>query len=277
MGDKLDLDNNFNLNDEDTYGIEYKIYLLSLKYEKKVNEFNDKLKIITNNIDNCLKNKSIFELFIYCDIILKSILANDRLNSIIEISDENISKINNVFIQISSYFIDESFDLITKFIFQIFNFNCKLNKKCFKYKQKYNKILIKENTLFLIIKNCFIKINDSSLKEQLIDKLFFNEIEVLEQNNKKFINKKEYIIETPFLIILLLKILFEIKDYNNISFMFNYLIEIINYSTINTKLLLKFNLLSNITQLIIDLYKDKLEIMKIVQYTKKFATKDLFY
>ena len=256
---QLDIENNFNLNDTNTYGIKYKIYLLSLKYENNIDEYNKKLKIITYNIDDCMNNKLIVEIFIYCDLILKSILINNRLKNINDISDENISKINNIFIQISTYLTNENFDLIIKFIFQIIDFNYKFNQQCIKYKQKYSKIIIKEKTLILFIKNCFIQLNDFSLKEQLINKIIFNGRE-LNQNNSKFTHKKEYIMEKPFLTAILLKNLSDIKDYKSVCLIFNYLNEITNYSTINTKLLLIFNLLSIITQLILDLYKDKLKI-----------------
>ena len=225
---QLDIENNFNLNDTNTYGIKYKIYLLSLKYENNIDEYNKKLKIITYNIDDCMSNKLIVEVFIYCDLILKSILINNRLKNINDISDENISKINNIFIQISTYLTNDNFDLIIKFIFHIIDFNYKFNQHCIKYKQKYSKIIIKEKTLILFIKNCFIQLNDFSLKEQLINKIIFNGRE-LNQNNSKFTHKKEYIMEKPFLTAILLKNLSDIKDYKSVCFIFNYLNEITNY------------------------------------------------
>ena len=259
ISDKLDIEKNFNINDINSYGIKYKINLLSLKYDNNITEYTNKLTLVINNMKYYLENKLIFEFILSSDIILKSFLTESHFNFINEISKEIISKINNILIQASKILLNnECFDLVIKFVFQIINFNYKFNQKSFKFKkQKSSIIIIEEDIMKLIFKNIFTQINDYSLKEKLIYKICLNENEIVHNSN---IKKKEYILETPFFSILTLKILYEIEDFKSILYLYNLLIEIINYSNINIKLLSQFNLISFINKFVIDIYINKLEI-----------------
>ena len=266
----LDLKTNFNINDVNTYGIKYKIYLLSLEYSFDITEYHNKLNLIINNI-MCyyLEKKKIIELILFGEILLKSILIDNKFKCINELSSEIIEKINNIYIQASTIlFQDENIiesdkiNIINKFIYQIIYFIREFNKKCFQFKKnnlcKYNQLIFHEDTLTKIFNNIFMQIKDFPFKQKFICnifKIYSNEDEINQTNNNK---NNNYILESSFLIIIILKILFKIKDYQSLLFLYTNLLDIINFSSINIKIILRSNIISITTKLLFDLYINKL-------------------
>ena len=261
----LDLETNFDINNINTYGIKYKLYLLSLEYDFDIIEYHNKLDLIINNIMfYYLENKMIIELILFGDILLKSILIDNKFKYINELSSEIIEKINNIYIQVSTIlFQDENIiesdkiNIIKKFIYQIIIFIREFNKKCFQFKKnnscRYNQLIFHENTITEIFNNIFMRIKDFSFKQKIICDIFKI------YSNENEINKNNiYILESSFLIIIILKILFEIKDYQTLLFLYSNLLQIINFSSINIKIILKNKIISITTKLLFDLYINKL-------------------
>ena len=264
---QLDIENNFDINDENTYGINYKIYLLSLEYDFNINEYKNKILLILNNMYHYYENKKIVELILFGDLLLKSILIDNKFEYIKEFNKDTISKINDIYIKTSTILVQrecineqKNKDMINKFIYQIIHFIHEFNQKSFKFKKKkickYNQLIIHENTINDIFKNILIHINDFLFKQNIINnicKIYLKGNEINENEEKK------YILESPFLVTKLIEYLYEIKDYQGLLYLYSILFEIINFSSINIRLLIHYDIISITFKLLIDLYTNKME------------------
>ena len=216
-----------------------------------------------------LEKKKIIELILFGDILLKSILIDNKFKYINELNSEIIAKINNIYIQASTIlFQDENIiesdksNIINKFIYQISNFIREFNKKCFKFRKnnlcKYNQFIFQDNTIIKIFNNIFMQTNDISFKQKIICIFFIiysNENEINRNNSNE---NNNIILESSFLIMIILQILFEMKDYQSLLFLYTKLVAIINYSSINIKIILRNNIISITVKLLFDLYINKL-------------------
>ena len=268
----LYLDNHFDINNINSYGINYRLYLLSLKYEINRKEYNKKLYLVLNIMYHYFENKKILEIVIFGEILLKSILMDDKFIFINEFSRETIKKIRNIYKEISIILFqntinehekEKSFDILNKFLSQIFNFIYEFNKKCLIFKKsnkcKYSQIIFDENFIYIILKNLFMKLDDFSLKKKIISKLFKIDFQKeLIDNKLETCNK--YIVSTPHFSIIIITILYEIKDYQNLFYLYNNLFELVNYSIINIKIILNFDIIDITLKILINLYIDKLDV-----------------
>ena len=271
---QLDLESNFDINDINTYGINYKIVLLILEYEFNINEYMNKLKIILINMNNYYENKKIYELILFGDIILKTILSDNKIKYINDFDPDIISKINNIYVHCSTIISNneiinlegKNINIINTFIGQIIYFIYEFNQKFWKLKRdktcKNNQIIFQDNTINIIFKNIFEKIKDFSVKQKIINKIceiFPDEKQITQYIKKDNNENNNYLLEKPFVIMILLESLYQIKDYQSILYLYNILLEIINFSDINIKLLIKFNIISIIIKILIDVYIKKVE------------------
>ena len=136
---------------------------------------------------------------------------------------------------------------IIKYIDLLLNFIYSFNKKIIEFKK--NKLYMKtksiftENSLIKICQIIFEKIKNPILKNKIITRIIFNP----EKNNKKFI-------QSPFFILILLKALYNIKDFIIISYIYNEILNFINSSNINIKIILNSDIVSFTIELLINCY-----------------------
>ena len=270
---ELDLDSDININDINTYGIKYKFFSLALEYDFNMCEYMNKVNIILNKMNYCYENKNTIELILFGDILLKSILTDNKISYINEFDLKTLTKINKTFINASTILFNDSnyskeknMDIINKFIYQIIIFIYEFNQKFFILKKnkecKFNQVIFQENTIKIIVKYIFELVNDFSIKEKIVNeicKMHLNENDNTYDIKKNDNNNNGYIVQRPFFIMILFETLYEIKDYQSILYLYNNLFEIINFSVINIKLLIKFNIISITTKILIDLYVNKME------------------
>ena len=283
----IDIDLNIQ-NDLELNYINQKLYILSLSFENDKNILGTKIINIINNMISYLNQNNFESFFYYMEIIIKYIL-NKENNEIQSIDNETISKLNNIFIHASQIIIEhennnESDDIkgikfveikkrliydLSKAIFtlNLNNFKNKLNKnKNDKFFLK--KIIINENTIFLIIKNILCGQSKREIIEYIIDNICIQkEIYIKDKINNNI--NSFFIFKSPKLIYMIIVVLNEIKDEECMLLFINKLKEAIKLCEINIKLLLNFdiisilikNILQNESSKLIKETKDILNIM----------------
>ena len=216
-------------------------------------------------------NKKILEILIFGDILLKTMLIDDKFKFTNEFSFETIKKIKNIYIKTSSILLQneineqgKNFDIINKFLSQIINFINEFNKKCLTLKKnseyKYTQIIFDEDSINMIFKNIFLKLNDFSLKQKIINSIGKLDLEKELIIKNVEIQNNNYILSTPFFVIIMIVILFEIKDYKTLFQLYSNLFELMNYSIINIKLLLNFDIINITMKILIDLFAIELDV-----------------
>ena len=258
----IDIDLNIQ-NDLELNYINQKLYILSLSFENDKNILGTKIINIINNMISYLNQNNFESFFYYMEIIIKYIINKDN-NETQSIDNEIISKINNIFIHASQIIIEhennnESDDIkgikfveikkrliydLSKAIFtlNLNNFKNKLNKnKNDKFFLK--KIIINENTIFLIIKNILCGQSKREIIEYIIDNICI-EKEILIKDKINNNENSLYIFKSPKLIYMIIVALHEIKDEECMLLFINKLKEAIKLFEINIKLLLNFDIIS---------------------------------
>ena len=258
----IDIDLNIQ-NDLELNYINQKLYILSLSFENDKNILGTKIINIINNMISYLNQNNFESFFYYMEIIIKYIINKDN-NETQSIDNEIISKINNIFIHASQIIIEhennnESDDIkgikfveikkrliydLTKAVYtlNLNNFKNKLNKnKNDKFFLK--KIIINENTIFLIIKNILCGQSKREIIEYIIDNICIEkEIYIKDKINNN--ENSLFIFKSPKLIYMIIVALHEIKDEECMLLFINKLKEAIKLFEINIKLLLNFDIIS---------------------------------
>ena len=283
---------NLNLQNElEVNYINQKLYILSILYENDKNILGTKIKNIINNMISYLNQNNFESFFYYMEIIIKYIL-NKENNEIKSIDNETISKLNNIFIHASQIIIEhennnESVDikgikfveikkrLIYDLIKAVFtlnfnNFKNKLNKN--KNDKVYlRKILICENTIFLIIKNILCGQSKIEIIEYIIDNICIQkEIYIKDKINDNI--NSFFIFKSPKLIYMIIVALHEIKEEEGMLLLINKLTEAIKLCEINIKSLLNFDIISI---LIKNIFQN--ENPKLINKTKDLLNKMFEY
>ena len=258
----IDIDLNIQ-NDLELNYINQKLYILSLSFENDKNILGTKIINIINNMISYLNQNNFESFFYYMEIIIKYIINKDN-NETQSIDNEIISKINNIFIHASQIIIEhennnESDDIkgikfveikkrliydLSKAIFtlNLNNFKNKLNKN---QNDKFflKKIIINENTIFLIIKNILCGQSKREIIEYIIDNICI-EKEILIKDKINNNENSLFIFKSPKLIYMIIVALHEIKDEECMLLFINKLKEAIKLFEINIKLLLNFDIIS---------------------------------
>ena len=258
----IDIDLNIQ-NDLELNYINQKLYILSLSFENDKNILGTKIINIINNMISYLNQNNFESFFYYMEIIIKYIINKDN-NETQSIDNEIISKINNIFIHASQIIIqhennNESDDIkgikfveikkrliydLSKAIFtlNLNNFKNKLNKN---QNDKFflKKIIINENTIFLIIKNILCGQSKREIIEYIIDNICI-EKEILIKDKINNNENSLFIFKSPKLIYMIIVALHEIKDEECMLLFINKLKEAIKLFEINIKLLLNFDIIS---------------------------------
>ena len=271
---------------EDNY-INKKLYLLSILYENEKNILRTKIINIIDNMISYLNQNNFQTFFDYMEIIIKYIINKENNNEAQSIDNETISKLNNIFIHASQIIIehennDESFDIkgiklveikkrlifdLTKAVFTLNfnNFKNKLNKN--KNEKVYlRKIIISENSIFLIIKNILCGQSKREILEYIIDNICIKK-EIYIKDKIKYL-----IFKSPKIIYMIIVALYEIRDEECMLLLINKLKEAIKLFVINIKLLLNFDIISILIKNIL-----QNENSKLIEETKDILNKMVEY
>jgi len=265
---------NYNIDDNNLIK---KIYLISLIYENDETEFSNKIILIINYMNSLFSQNLIQELIVFFDILLDGINKNIlQISNTLIIDDENINKLNNLLMEFSMFKNDYLKMNICDLIFILLKFEFNYNKKYMIYNSNKissinkNKIIIDNNTIYMIIKNFLMIENQYCKKIKLLDYIFkycldyndqidlifdeYNEEEVEKEKNKPFL------IKAPNILVKIVNILYQIKDYHSIDYIINKIIFLIEYSSLNIKIIINNNnLIHIITKLFIELFPNKNE------------------
>ena len=279
---------------KDISDINIKINLISLLYENDIKQFEKKFSEIINNMQLYLNKNDFKSFFIFNDILLKYI-TNKKINKIFLINNNIISNLNNIYVYASQKIIEKEnikdnkeinfFEIKQKLVEYLIQIVFELNKSNVRSKLNKNelneKIIISESTIYNVIKNilsgknkneilyfilndlCMEKTNKENIKDNNI-----NNDETGYENNKNFLN----LIKSSKLVYMISAALLDNKDDEGILLLYTKLEEIFDYSEINVKIILNFDIITIMikTFLYIDnkeLYeKIKIILSKISKY-----------
>ena len=265
---------NYNIDDNNLIK---KIYSISLIYENDVTEFSNKIILIINYMNSLFSQNLIQELIIFFDILLDGISKNIlQISNNLIIDDENINKLNNLLMEISMFKNDNLKRNICELIFYLLKFEFNYNKKYMIYNLdkissiNKNKLIIDNNIIYMIIKN-FLMIENQFYKQiELLNFILIYCLDYNEQMDLQFIETSEgegikeqnkpFLIKAPNILVKIINILYEIKDYRSLDFVFNKIISLIETSSLNIKIIINNNnLIHIITKLYIELFNNKNE------------------
>ena len=265
---------NYNIDDNNLIK---KIYSISLIYENDVTEFSNKIILIINYMNSLFSQNLIQELIVFFDILLDGIYKNIlQISNTLIIDDENISKLNNLLIEISMFKNVQLRMNICQLIYILLKFEFNYNKKYMIYNLNKipsinkNKIIIDNNIIYMIFKNFLMIENQYDKRIELLNYILiycldYNEqIDLLfnksnEEERKKEQNKP-FLIKAPNILVKIISILYELKDYLSLDFIINKIISLIEYSSLNIKIIINNNnLIHIITKLFIELFQNKNE------------------
>ena len=256
-----------------------KIYILSLAFENKKHELNNKIVLITNYMDSIFKQYKIDELIIFFDILLEGIYRNIIKSSNFQIiDDESINKINTILYDISQLTRENiiiNYRYYEELFFILLNFEYNYNKKHFLYylnhktKDNKNKIIIEENLLYKIINNFLINEEDFNTKIYILNLLFIYCLDI-KDNNEKRKNEEDkyndndnydnYLLKAPNILVNIINILYERKEYQCLNFFITKLIILMKNCLLNIKILINNkSFISLVVKLYIKLYYNKNE------------------
>ena len=288
---------------KDINEINIKLNLISLLYENDEKQLEKKISEIINNMLIFLNNNDFKSFFVFIEIILKYII-NKIINQIHLINNDIISKFNNIFVNASEKIIGNkdinnnknnidikddkeisNFEIKKKLIKYLLQIVYELNMNYFRNKiikkKIMDKIIISENTIFTVVKNILSGKYKNELLHYIINDLCTEKtnIENIENNNiNNDIIKEEddknicHLLKSSKLIYMINIILLDNKDEEGIIILYNKLEEIINYSEINIKILLNFDIISIMLKTLLffdnkELYeKIKIILSKISKY-----------
>ena len=260
---------------EEINEINLKINELLIEFECDNNIFNNKINKVISILNNFTQSKKIYEFIKLSEVISKSIV-NYKFKNINYISEDSLNILNNLFLQISFIFDDNNSknndkieEYLCEFIDIVFKFVFELNKKIFDYKISSKN---PGKLSMLYIKKI---INITTMKEILTK---FLTSENLKVRTKAFnylinyaVNSKIKIIISPWIFYIMTKILFEARNYENLSKIYIILLECINTSNISVKILLNFDFISiTINILEESVINDKIENEEFIIILKNF-------
>ena len=258
--------------------INYRINILSVGYEFYNDKYNNKIGELITFMEEYSKNNKILEFIQIVEFIFK-IFSEYQFKKINDLSTENISNLNNLLIQLSSmlnnpeendFKIAENalIEFNKKFLVLIFKFIVKFNYKLFQYKslnkeQKYDlyytQRIIKKKTLKDIIKNLILSHNDV-IKKNTLEYLLF--ISIDEKNN---------LIVSSYFLYIIIKIYYQEKDYKNILTIMNLLLNLIKKFEINAQILLHYDFLTIMLNILEELYGKENEYEEYYNSTYAFV------
>ena len=256
-----------------------KLYIISLVYENKVSELNSKIVLIVNYMTSLYDQKKIQELIIFFDILLEGICKNIlKIPNYKIIDEETINKINIILFDIANIKNNELIinyknyeDLFLILLKFQYNYNKKhiiyyLNKISIYNK---NKLIIEEDLIYMILKNFLVNENDYNTKIYLLNNIFIYCLDIKDNIDKMNINTPEnnnnssndyYLLKAPNILIKIINILYDIKDYQCLDFLISKLIILMKNSLLNIKILINNNnFIQIIIKILISLYQDKKE------------------
>ena len=266
--EQIDLEENFDLDDINTYGLKYKLYLLFLNSDLDSKVFTDNINKIIDNIKFYADNNKFFEMFIFIDVLLKSFLIAKNINYINEFCQNTIDKINNIFLEFPFIILNneniDSEETVAKFLIKyikliiafIYSYNLKIIEiKRSKLFQKSKKIFT-ENSMIKIFQNIFERTKNLHLKNKILSLIFCynyteNKIDEIQIENKNIL------IQNFFLIRIFLKALYNINDFNSISNIYQDLLKSIDFTLINVKNIIVNDIVSFTINLLINSYGHK--------------------
>ena len=250
-----------------------KIYSLSLIYENNITELTNKIILIIDYMNSLFKEVKIEELIIFLEILLEGIYRNILNSSNYKIfDDETINKLNNIIYELAMIKINDSKFNYKEIFFILLKFVYNYNKKyIINYLNEMptdnkNKLIIEENTIYMIVNNFFVNEKDFKEKTNFLNYLFFFCLDIYEKTDIPNINNKEsnenynYLLKAPNILVNIINILCKIKDYQCLGFIIDKIIYLTNYSQLNIKILLTHNnFIQIILKLIIDISHKKEE------------------
>ena len=258
--------------EKDINDINKRLYFISLLYEKDIKKLEQKISCVITNMLQFLNNNNFDFFFSYNDIILEFII-NKKFNRINSINNEITFKLNDIYVYASQKIFEhenknennnengEKLDYLEikkKFIKYLVKIIFELNMNNFKNKlditrTENNKIIFSENTIFIAIKNILSGKTKTDILNYIISKICLDnkDNEINDNNNiinnnindEKENNNNVFLIKSCKLIYILNIALFENNDEESIILLYNKLEEIINYSEINIKILLNFDII----------------------------------
>ena len=267
INSQFELDENFDLNNKNSYGLRYKLYLLYFNSDINVKDFIDNNSKMIDNIKYYSENKKNYEMFIFIDLFFNSFLFNNNIIFINEFNQNQIDKINEIFFQVALDILNKEINdekkteiFIIKYLDLFLNFIYSYNIKIFELKKNKQfmktKLLFNENALIKIYQIIFDKINNPTLKNKIITRIIFynfnnnKNIEKIGENNIK-------IIQSAFFILIILKALNNLNDFISISYIYDELLKSINSSDINIKLILNSDIICFTMKLLINQYGNR--------------------
>ena len=254
----------YNISDSDLI---IKLYSLSLTYENNSKELSSKIVLIINYMYSLFEQNKFKELLIFLEILLEGICKNVLNESNFKIiDDEAIKKINDIIYDLSLKMKDSNANF-AKIIISLLKFESDYNRKFIinnlnKKKIDYrNKLILEEKVINKVIKSFFVNAKDFKEKIYLIKYIIIlcidinNKSELINNiNDEKEENNYFCLLKAPNLLVKIIEILFEIKEYKCLDFIINKIIYFTKYSPLNIKIL--FNSNNNLMQIIIKLIID---------------------
>ena len=292
---------------QDINDINIKLYYLSLLYENDTKQFEKKISEIINNMLLYLNKNDFKSFFIFNDIVLKYIF-NKKINKICQINNNIISKLNDIYVYASQKIIEKKntyeekdnkgnidnidnkeekeiniykqklIDNMIQIIFELnmSNVRNKLNKK-----ELNEKIIICENSLFIVIKNILSGKNKNKILYYIITELCMEKMnnENLSDNNINNDVKEDNgnknccnFLKSSKLIYMISAALLDNKDDEGMILLYSKLEEIFFFSEINIKIILNFDIITIMIKALLyidnkELYeKIKIILCKISKY-----------
>ena len=280
-GNKFDYIFNIPLREE-INEINMKINVLLIEFERDNNNFNKKISKIIEMLNNFTKNKKIYEFIKLSKVIFETII-NFKFKNINIITDDSLNNLNNLFMQISFIFAndndrndeDKIEEYLCEFFDEIFKFIFELNKKIFDYK-------IARETREKLSSMIYTKkiITKETVKEILTKLLISQNLKIRKKAFDYLINyaidSKIKMIISPWIINVMIKIFYEVRNYKNLKKIYSILLECINFSNISVKILLNFNFVSITINILEDLV-DKIEDEEFFNIVKNFLEEIIKY
>ena len=267
INNQFELEENFDLNNKNTYGLKYQLYLLNFNSDINYKYFINEIEKIIENIKYYSENKKVLEIFVFIDLFFNSFLFNKNIVFINEFKNNQIDNINEIFFQLPLFILNNEINeddkieiFIIKYIDSLLNFIYSFNHKIIEFKK--NKLFMKTKSIFTkssiikIFQIIFDKIKNPVLKNKIITRIiFYNYINNKDVNNSGENRKK--IIQSPFFIFLILQALYNLNDFITISNIYHEILTCINSSNVNIKIFLNGNIICFTIKLLINSYENK--------------------
>ena len=239
--------------------ISIKINIILIGKEFNDIKFNEKLMHLIELMKKLYDEKKINEFLQVINLIF-TIIIEYKFKKINIISDDIILHLNNILIQMSSFFANSPKDknnekiieeYVLKFLNSIFYFIYRLNMKIFEYKSKndkkkpiyYTKRIIEKKIIKNILNNLLLTKTNATVKKKTFDYLMNFSID--EKNN---------LIISSYILYIMVKIYYKDKNYYNLQKMFQKLLNLIKNFELNSKILLNYDFISIAVDILQEIY-----------------------